>query len=95
VSITPITDLVMRGGSLREGRPGSVPRTLPMIATHGAVGGCIVGSGIEAEGIRLHLGLELGASKVVCGPSRPCFLPEIWTDPKGKVRKIYRYETMM
>ena len=26
---------------------------------------------------------------------RPCFLPEIRTDPKGKARKIYRYETMM
>jgi len=26
---------------------------------------------------------------------RPCFLPEIRTDPKGKARNIYRYETMM
>jgi hypothetical protein len=26
---------------------------------------------------------------------RACFLPEIRTDPKGKARKIYRYERMM
>jgi len=26
---------------------------------------------------------------------RPCFFPEIQTDPKGKARKIYRYESMM
>ena len=26
---------------------------------------------------------------------RPCFLPEIRTDLKGKTRKIYRYEPMM
>ncbi len=26
---------------------------------------------------------------------RPCFFPEIRTDPKGKERKIYRYEAMM
>ena len=26
---------------------------------------------------------------------RPCLLPEIRTDPKGKARNIYRYETMM
>ena len=25
----------------------------------------------------------------------PCFFPEIRTDPKGKARNIYRYETMM
>lgn len=26
---------------------------------------------------------------------RPCFFPEIQTDPKGKARKVYRSETMM
>jgi transposase InsO family protein len=26
---------------------------------------------------------------------RPCFFPETRTDPKGKERKVYRYETMM
>ncbi|MEX0830775.1 MAG: integrase [Nitrospirales bacterium] len=26
---------------------------------------------------------------------RPCFFPEIRTDPKGKERKVYHYETMM
>ena len=26
---------------------------------------------------------------------RACFFPEIRTDPKGKARKIYRYERMM
>jgi transposase InsO family protein len=26
---------------------------------------------------------------------RPCFFPETRTDPKGKQRKVYRYETMM
>lgn len=26
---------------------------------------------------------------------RPCFFPEIQTDPKGKARTVYRYETMM
>jgi len=26
---------------------------------------------------------------------RPCFFPEIRTDPKGKERKVYRYEMMM
>jgi len=26
---------------------------------------------------------------------RPCFFPEIRTDPKGKARKVYRSETMM
>lgn len=26
---------------------------------------------------------------------RPCFFPETRTDPKGKERKVYHYETMM
>ena len=66
-----------------------------MIATHGAVEGGLLAQGLKrraSDCIESRVG---GHRTLFVDLPRPCFLPEIRTDPKGKARKIYRYETMM
>jgi hypothetical protein len=77
----------------------SAPQTLPMMATHGAICWGTQG-GLLAQGLKRRasncIGSRVGGHRTwfVELPS-PCFFPEIQTNPKGKARKIYRYETMI